>query len=156
MDWDAVGAVGEIVAAIAVVLSLLYLATQIKSQNRESRVGALHDISAGFREATSKFATADMTEIMVKAEVDFDQLTDAEALRFVILSGQLLRAWEEAFIQFQENRLDERGWNAIMKYYQNILGSTAMQHVWSIRSDYFDHEFAAFVDSLDLREYKIR
>ena len=57
-NWDAIGAVGEIIGALAVVISLLYLATQIKSQNRESRVAAMHDISVGFREATSKFATS--------------------------------------------------------------------------------------------------
>ena len=30
MNWDALGAIGEIVGAIAVVLSLLYLAVQVK------------------------------------------------------------------------------------------------------------------------------
>jgi len=39
-----------------------------------------------------------MAEILLKANEDYDQLTDIEALRFIILSGELLRAWEEAFI----------------------------------------------------------
>ena len=41
MNWDAIGAVGEIVGAMAVVASLIYLASQIKHQNsislRDSR-----------------------------------------------------------------------------------------------------------------------
>lgn len=37
MDWDAIGAIGEIVGAGAVVLSLVYLATQIRSQSSEAR-----------------------------------------------------------------------------------------------------------------------
>lgn len=33
MNWDAIGAVGEIVGALAVVISLVYLASQIRIQN---------------------------------------------------------------------------------------------------------------------------
>ena len=31
MDWDAIGALGETVAAVAVVVSLIYLAAQVRS-----------------------------------------------------------------------------------------------------------------------------
>ena len=35
MNWDAVGAIGEIIGAVAVLATLYYLAAQIKMQNRE-------------------------------------------------------------------------------------------------------------------------
>ena len=35
MNWDALGAIGEIIGAIAVLATLYYLAAQIKMQNRE-------------------------------------------------------------------------------------------------------------------------
>ena len=38
MNWDAIGAVGEILGAMAVFLSLVYLASQIRAQNREYRI----------------------------------------------------------------------------------------------------------------------
>ncbi len=44
MNWDAIGAIGEIVGAAAVFASLVYLAMQILNQNRESRMSAMHDI----------------------------------------------------------------------------------------------------------------
>jgi hypothetical protein len=34
MNWDAIGAVGEIVGAVAVVLSLVYLAVQIRTSSK--------------------------------------------------------------------------------------------------------------------------
>ena len=33
MNWDAIGAVGEIVGALAVVISVIYLAVQIRQTN---------------------------------------------------------------------------------------------------------------------------
>jgi len=35
MTWEALGAIGEIVGALAVLATLYYLAAQIKMQNRE-------------------------------------------------------------------------------------------------------------------------
>ena len=37
MDWDAIGAVGELVGAAAVVLTLFYLARQIKTSSDISK-----------------------------------------------------------------------------------------------------------------------
>ena len=35
MNWDALGAIGEIIGAVAVLATLFYLAAQIKMQNRQ-------------------------------------------------------------------------------------------------------------------------
>ncbi len=44
MNWDAIGAVGEILGAIAVVVSLVYLATQINTSNKAVRQSSLHEL----------------------------------------------------------------------------------------------------------------
>ena len=50
MNWEAIGAIGEIAGAIAVVASLLYLATQIRMSNRiatrDSRKGLISAMSS--------------------------------------------------------------------------------------------------------------
>ena len=38
MNWDAVGAVGELVGAVAVVATLVYLARQVQASNRTSAI----------------------------------------------------------------------------------------------------------------------
>jgi hypothetical protein len=50
MDWGAIGAVGEIIGGVAVILSILYLAYQI----RESRVQAVAESQRELLD-TSKF-----------------------------------------------------------------------------------------------------
>ena len=41
MTWDAIGAVGEVIGAIGVIASLLYLAKQIK-EGKNSTLSATH------------------------------------------------------------------------------------------------------------------
>ena len=40
MNWDAIGALYEAIGALAVVITLLYLAIQIKEQTKETRLTA--------------------------------------------------------------------------------------------------------------------
>ena len=44
MNWDAIGAIGEIVGALAVVISLMYLAAQIRTSNAAAKQAAMQEI----------------------------------------------------------------------------------------------------------------
>lgn len=50
MNWDAIGAIGELVGAVAVVATLGYLAIQIRLQNKEARLAANQDLQRAIRE----------------------------------------------------------------------------------------------------------
>ena len=47
MNWNAIAAVGELAGAVAVVVSLLYLARQISQNTRAMRRTASHDAVEG-------------------------------------------------------------------------------------------------------------
>ncbi len=76
MNWDAIGAVGEIFGVAAVVISVVYLAAQIKSQTAESRLAATRDL-AGKRAEIMKLVGADdaVAEILIKAIRDYNSLS---------------------------------------------------------------------------------
>ena len=78
MNWDAISAIGEIVGATAVVISLIYLATQIRSQNKQSRIAAKHHMARELREVTAAAATKEMAEIFVRANQSYEDITEAK------------------------------------------------------------------------------
>ena len=82
MNWDALGATGETVAAAAVVFSLVYLAIQIRNQNAASRSAAMQNISVGCRAASEAFTDGELADIFVKANDNFNLLSESEALRW--------------------------------------------------------------------------
>ena len=156
MNWDAIGAIGEILGASAVFASLIYLAIQIRTQNRESRLSAMHEISVGLRDLMAKFGAHDMAPTVLRANEDYDQLTDEEALRFVTLCGAYFLAWEEAFVQHQEGRLADRSWNSLSMYYANGMGMLGVRRSWASRKKYFNNDFVEFVDAQEFDEYNAR
>ena len=155
MNWDAIGAVGETVGALAVVISLVYLATQIRNQNREAKISSVHEITEAFRQAITSFQDAQRATVYTKALNDYDGLSEAEKLQFISMVQGLLRVWEEAFYQFTEARLDERVWNAWVAQYRDWISSSGFQRVWAIRKHTYSPDFQAFVDNIEHGEYKL-
>ena len=56
MDWIAVSAIAEIVGAIAVVLTLAYLATQVNHGTQAARRAAAAEAVSAVREANAHLA----------------------------------------------------------------------------------------------------
>jgi len=50
MNWDAIGAVGEVVGAICVVLTLGYLAVQIRQNTRATRATTYSSTTGGWHD----------------------------------------------------------------------------------------------------------
>ena len=87
MNWDAIGAIGDMVAAAAVVVSLLYLAIQVRTQNREIRVSATHEILEAYRNVAIPFQSAEHARLFVKGNQDFECLEEWERIQIFAIIG---------------------------------------------------------------------
>jgi hypothetical protein len=83
MNWDAIGAVGEIVGAIAVVVTLIYVSKEIRQGARSVAIGALRDTTAQWNQWSEMLAgSPDLAAIVTKGNSAYESLTDAESLRY--------------------------------------------------------------------------
>ena len=148
MNWDAVGAIGEIVGAVAVVASLAYLAVQIRTQNAESRAVAMHNISIGFRDSINTFTDPQMATLMSRANSDGDDLSEPELIQLYAGVTKLFRVWEEAYLLHQRGHLDEDIWESMMRQYAILMGAKSFRRIWENRKDVFNPEFQKFADAV--------
>jgi hypothetical protein len=88
MNWDAIGAVAEVLGATGVIASLIYLATQIRqsreqmSQNTQAlRAGAYQQLHEYIGDSVTTVPKADM-EIVRLGLQSFKNLNEADAFRF--------------------------------------------------------------------------
>ena len=156
MNWEAIGAVGEVGGAIAVVGSLVYLAIQIRSQVSESQIASVHEITAAFRSAITSFQDPQRAEVYTRALTAFDELPESQRLQFISMAQGLLRVWEEAYYPYDAGRLDERIWKAMLSQYTDIISSHGFQRVWELRRHTYSDEFRAFVDGCSGGDYRFQ
>jgi hypothetical protein len=55
MNWDAIGAVGEMIGALAVVVTLAYLALQVRASTKESEANHFSVFAGQYSEMRSRF-----------------------------------------------------------------------------------------------------
>ncbi len=67
VNWEAIGAVGEILGAIAVFVTLIYLASQIKQSNNLARFTAMKEILNQFNHLNQMVATdSELRKVLAK------------------------------------------------------------------------------------------
>jgi hypothetical protein len=153
VNWDAVGAIGEIFGAAAVVVSLLYLASQIRTQNREARAASVHQVLHEYSTAISRLHEPEMADIWVAAIEDFESLGPSQRLRFVIYLMVAVRSFEGAYFQWREGRLEDDVWRALLPSLLDVKSTEAFARFWELRRHQFRNEFAEYIDSLDEGKY---
>jgi len=83
MNWDAIGAVGEILGAIAVFVTLLYVAVQIRQNTKALRISSssyINDALANLQGAIR--SDADFADIWLRGCQSVVALTEIERARF--------------------------------------------------------------------------
>ena len=66
MNWEAISAIGQLVGALAVVISLIYLANQVRGNARETRLAAMRSTLDFLNRFTQQIAEhADLAELRV-------------------------------------------------------------------------------------------
>ncbi len=85
MNWDAIGAVGEILGALAVVITLVYLSIQLRQNTKalhSTATQSAHDQTTGAYRALS--LEESLADIWVRGVRDPDSLSDTEIVRFLL------------------------------------------------------------------------
>jgi hypothetical protein len=97
MNWEAIGAVGEILGAIAVLITLGYLAVQIRQSTRAmqtSTLSSLHDVHLLTRDNERYIA------LLMKSQAK-EELTPEERIHMVERFYTIVRGLEGIWLQQQ-------------------------------------------------------
>ena len=71
MDWNAIGAVGEVAGAIAVLVTLVYLATQVRHSSQQTRLALSQARTEANRALISLGLEDKILEAHIKADMAF-------------------------------------------------------------------------------------
>lgn len=156
MNWEAIGAIGEIIGAAAVIGSLAYLGIQIRNQNVESRIASVHDVLEGFRTEISAFRNAEMAALLDKGSADYEALSDVEKIQFIAMVQGPLRFWEEAYHQFEAKRLSAQLWNGIHAQMRDFMSTAGLQRAWALRKHTYSDAFRDYVANIELGTYRVK
>ena len=146
MTLEQLGSLGEFVSAIAVVVSLLYLAVQIR-QNTSAVRSTSHQavLDAAQRIQTTLIQSPEMASLLTRANREYGSLTPEERVRFSAYAGQYFSTWQAAFLNHDRSLLDSETWRHMDALSVRHLGP-ALREFWRKERDTYVQAFRAHVD----------
>ena len=122
MNWEAIGAIGEVAGAAGVIITLAYLAVQIRQNTRAARASNYESVLNGLRDFHALIARdGELANIYMRGSADLALLKPPELVHFTMLLynvftnfGVALHLYEQGMIQRQLLRVFEGGLVAIL------------------------------------------
>jgi hypothetical protein len=150
MNWDAINAVSQLISSIAVVVSVLYLAVQLRSSTRVARVAAMDVAAAALREVTKPFMeNAELGRIWRTGLENLNALSADDQARFFHAAHQFLKALETIHYHYVYGLLDTQLWGGWLELLRHYVATPGLEYYLNIRGAVFSERFRKFVRELE-------
>jgi len=157
MDWTLVGALGELLGAVAVVVSLVYLSRQVHQNTTAVQTANAVTVQGNFQQLARMFYTdREMGDIVLRAMKDDDDMTPADRIAAYAYFFDFLKTAELAYYEFRNGDLDPQLWEASFEFYHAYFTTPGFKAYWAERRSAFIPMFREAMDGWLAGESKIK
>jgi len=150
MSLEHASLVAQIVSAIAIVASLIFVGFQLRQAARAVRNSSSQAHSAIYSQINSVISSnAEFANIWRRALPNPDELNEDEWVRFVAHLSSLFRFFESSRVQWLRGQLDEEHWQTIMEQVRSLHAQPGVQAWWRLRGWWHSNVFQTWFEGLN-------
>jgi hypothetical protein len=149
MNWDAIGAVAELLGALGVITSLIYLAFQIRRNTRTQKRANVGDIATEL--ATMARCTAtnpELASLLLQGHSDIGSLNSVERYRFDSFFYAFIANFERALIDAQSGDYPEEQLVPLRAAIAGFLGTDGGRAWWEQTRTWFTSYGQQSIDAI--------
>jgi hypothetical protein len=147
MTLDNLANIGEFVGALAVVVSLLYLAVQIRQNSQLIRVSTSQAAGEWFLAGLSIAAQSSQTaKMLTHGLADLRQLSEDERTQFFILMQMFFAGFSEQYLNYQHGAIMEYQWRDTERIARWWLNQAGVQTWWHTQRTMLNPDFVSHVE----------
>src|SRR5436853_947514 len=149
MKWEMLSAVGQVVAAIGVIPTLIYLAVQIREQNKERRRAGINILTAQWSDLVKTAQEhRGFAEVFLRGVQSFHGLDAADKLSFSAFFTRYTRNCEGMFIYYRDGALEKALWDEVERTMIDYFAYTGVREWWGTRKHWLTDEFRVVVETI--------
>ena len=142
MNLNDLANLGQIIGAVAVVISLFYVASQIRQNTNAVRSATAQTVHEHFAKWYHLVAADDeLSQIIAKGLRDYGSLSEKERVRFIAAFMSFLSYSQNAFLKWREGLLASPLWMGWQHVIMNLVGAPGGKAFWKDRAYMFGDEF---------------
>lgn len=148
MNWDAIGAIAELLGAVGVIGSLIYVASQVRASTVASRVESKMRMTENMvNYGDMLLENPDLNELMILGRQGTETLSKNDYLRFSNLALKACWYLSSGFFMYQQKSISGDDWHELKTIAIYWSKSKGFQEWWEARGKLsFTGEFANFIE----------
>ena len=146
MTITEIGSLGELLAAIATLAGLVYLAVQIRQNSRMLGEQAKRFTQQVVHDQNLLLVQDDPAFAIVSRGMAGEELTAAERARFHIYWMSAFINYQETFYQVRQLGVDDDWWRIVERHLLRVLETPGLAGWWDHNRSSFGDDFVAFVE----------
>ena len=152
MDWEAIGAIGEIVGAAAVILTLIFLSLQIRQNTKAVRTEATTSAATIVQAFYLGLGTNEQAAcVWFNGMIDPESITPEERMQFIVLCQSGFMAFQTSFLLDEQGALDTQIRDSITSGILVAKDTLGFKFFWAQRRSSYNESFRKYVDELASR-----
>lgn len=145
-DW---ADVSQIIGAIAVVASLLFVGVQLRQNTKAVRAQTSQAHAVGYQQIIAGIAeNGEVASIWRRGLADYDSLDPDERVRLLAFTSTLFRFYESSQVQMLRGMLDAEHWHTIEQQVSDLVTQPGIQAWWKLRRHWHSARFRDWIDAL--------
>lgn len=151
MSLEQASLLSQIISALAVVASLIFVGVQLRQNTEAVRASSSQAHSTTYHALIASIIDDDeqFARIWRQALADLGSLDDDETVRFFAFASALFRFFESSRVQWQRGQLDHEHWHTIEQQAISLSVQPGIQEFWRVRRHWHCREFQDWFASLD-------
>ena len=147
LNWEAIGAVGEVLGALGVIATLGYLAVQIRQNSRMLRSTTYQSAIQSMSEfTTALIADRELMRLFVTGRKDLNAIKSEDRDIFTTILLNMFYNYESHFYQLQDGTLNPEIWEGRHRFIQRIIQEKGTAEWWAQSKWLFGTQFQDYVD----------
>ena len=141
------GNYGEFIGAIGVVVTLGYLAIQIRQNTRSNRVSAELECLKLLTDWVGRISASKDAQRLWDIVADGSEpLSPEDSRQYIWLKGEFGWITQTAFIQYRRGFLSKEAWAEFERMQVGMLQDDLTKEWWQNRETPYSEEFVAYID----------
>lgn len=148
MTIQDLGSIGELIAAIATIATLVYLARQLRANTSAVRAESRRAHRASSSACNLLIASDPAIAALFRAGLkDFHQLSPDQQTQFAFLLGEQILVWNQNYEEFESGLLDRTHLDVTGNAYLPFLLTPGGRVWWATYCETYSPGFRAYLDA---------
>lgn len=149
-DWSSLA---EILSAIAVIISLVYVGIQVSDGTRAVRSASVNDASLAVQDWYQEIGSnSQLSELFYRALMSEEPLKDQEEFQFLMSFHSLYLGFQNNYLMSEEGTLDASTRDAFLNVMLGVKDTPGFKRFWRQRKTFLHSEFVNYVDEMLARD----